>query len=616
MMSTLDLKQAFIDGAHDTLRAARRDWQEVKKGAVAVKDGAIEAAYGVGDAVQGAIAFPEVALQYITGTSGRLGQLNSWSRFASRYEDNGVDSPTLRTIEVFNHMVYGSLDLLSGHLLYSGAKACGIEQYTPFFSPAPTTIRGIASDFTNVAFMAVMPEAGRVVKAKLGLPAKAVPVSEGSVFQELAESAERARYISEMAQGQARLNALKAEMAAAAQDGVAFNRWATNGERGAIILSKPKTIKWDVLARTYTPEAFLDAVKQRFAYIKVEVIRQVDAGRSATQILEWYNERVMPELQVLLSAINEVMKTGDEAGRLLHNFRNRISNLYGLLPMFLEEGSLGEVRILCAPPKSSLNSIFGTLSIKFDDLARIDTKSLAGVCVAPQVSIDAFMQILENWVQNAVEHRKDGQPVAQIEARFTGRVLAMVDKGKGMSPTQVERANAGIRSHNGEAVVVDSLETLGHGFGIQTVHELAAEMGAQVVYSSAEGERTTAALIAQEPGFFVPDAMTYIFTDEGHWGHLEAMVKELSTEQRLRLVGELSTISVDIIDAFYSKYRELAKAHQDRTPAIDIARRLLQRYAPYLEALVGDDPIVRDASVTQTCNKIMNAMSGVVNPPQ
>lgn len=608
-MSTLGLKQAFIDGAHDTLRAARRDWQEVKKGA-------IEAAYGVGDAVQGAIAFPEVALQYITGTSGRLGQLNPWSRFGSRYEDNEVDSPTLRTIEVVNHMVYGSLDLLSGHLLYSGAKALGVEHYTPFFSPAPTTIRGFASDFANVAFMAVMPEAGRVVKAKLGLPAKVAPVSKGSVFQELAESAERAQYLSEMAQGQARLKAMKAEMAAAAQDGVAFNRWATNGERGAIILSKPKPIKWDVLARTCTPEAFLDAVKERFAYFKAEVIRHIDAGRSAPQILEWYNGKVMPELKVLLDAIKQVMNTSEEAGRLLHNFRNRIMNLYGLLPLVLAEGSLVEVRMLCSPPKSSLSSIFSALAIKYEAVAWLDTKGLTGVRVAPHVSIDAVMQVLENWVQNAVEHRRDSQPLAQLKAHFTGRVLAMVDKGKGMSPTQVERVNAGIRSHNGEAVGVVSLETQGHGFGIQTVHKLAAEMGAQVVYASTEGERTTAALIAQEPGFFVPDAMTYIFTDEGNWGHLEAMVKDLSTEQRLRLVGELSTMSVDIIDTFYTKYIDLAMTHQDRTPAIEIAHRLLKRYAPYLEALVGDDPIVRDASVTQTCTKIMNAMSGLVNPPQ
>lgn len=595
------LKQAFIDGAHDTMNAARRDLPKVR-------DAVVDVAYGVGDAVKGAVAFPEVALQYITGTSGRLGQLNPWSRFGSRYEDNGWDNPATRTAEIFNHMVYGSLDLLSGHLLYSGAKALGVEQYTPFFSPVPTTVRGVASDLTNIAFLAAMPAAVRVVKTRLGIPAKVLPTSETAVFKELAELSERAQYAADVAKGQARLDAMKAEMAAAAKDGVAFSRWATNGERGAIILGKPKPINWIVLAKTYPVDPFLDAVKQRFAYFKSEVIRQLDAGKSGPEILEWYNTTVMSELRVLLEAIKRKMQEGEDAGRVLHNFRGRISNLYGLLPMFLEDGNLGEVRILCAPPGSSLKSVVTTLLTKYENVTRIETNGLAGVCFAPHVNLDLVMQVLENLLQNAVEHRKAEQPVAQVQFRFAGSVMAVVDKGQGMCEAQLARVNAGIRSHDGQLVVAETFETQGHGFGIQTVHQLAAELGLQVVYSSTEGDGTTAALISKEPGIFVPDPMTYVFTDEGSLSHLETMTKKLSTAQRLQLVQGLSKISVDVVDSFFSKYMELIQNRQDPSPAVDIAQRLLKRYAPYLEALVGDDAVVIGAVATQTCLKIIRSM--------
>lgn len=377
---------------------------------------------------------------------------------------------------------------------------------------------------------------------------------------------------------------------------------------GAINLGNPKPINWIVSAKTYPLYPFLDAVKLRFAFFKAEVIRQMDAGRSAPQILEWYNDVVMSELKVLLDAIKEKMNESEEAGRVLHNFRGRISNLYGLLPMFLEDGSLGEVRILCAPPGSSLSSVVTALVTKYEALAQIQTKGVAGVCFSPHVNLDIVMQILENLLQNAAEHRKPNQAVAQVEFRFAGSVLAVVDKGNGMCESQVERVNTGVRSHDGAPVVAETLETQGHGFGIQTVHKLAEEVGLKVVYASMEGDHTTAALIATKPGIFVPDPMTYIFTDEGNWDHLEAMTRGLATEQRIQLVQSLWKISVDVVDAFFSKYMELIESRQDPSPAVDIARRLLKRYAPYLDALVGDDPAVMGSEVTQTCIKIVKNM--------
>ena len=168
------LKQTFIDGAHDTLRAAHRDWQTVKKGAAVAADGAVDAAYGIGDALEGIVMFPSTTLQHIINGDQTLS-----------------DNSLLRTVDTVNHMVYGTLDLVSGHLLYSGAKALGIEQYIPYFRPAPTTVRGMASDLTGVAALFAMPAAGRAAKVRLGIPEAPVPVYETPLARELAAAAQK-----------------------------------------------------------------------------------------------------------------------------------------------------------------------------------------------------------------------------------------------------------------------------------------------------------------------------------------------------------------------------------------------------------------------------------------
>lgn len=404
----------------------------------------------------------------------------------------------------------------------------------------------------------------------------------------------------------------KVRWADAARSDAAFKMWSSSGGLRKITMAKPKPIKWSVLATSYSLFPFLDVVKQRFAYFKGEVIRRLNLGQTGPQILEWYNDRVMPELRVLIDAIQGKMQESQEAARVLHNFRNRISNLYGLLPMFLEEGSLAELRILCAPPGSSLESLVTALSAKFENGARIETRCLAGVCFSPAVSLDVVMQIFENFLQNAVEHRKVDQAVAQVTVQFAGGVLVFEDHGTGMSEAQVERVNAGVRTHNGEVIEAETRDTMGHGYGIQTVHKLAQEAGLRAVYSSVEGDLTKATLVPILTGILVPDPMTYIFTKDGTWENLEVMVRGISTVQRLQLVQALSKISVDVVDAFFSRYMGLIETQQDPGPAVDIARRILAQYVPYLERLVGDDPVVRFAPVTEMCYKLIQSMSNLV----
>lgn len=190
-----------------------------------------QVASGVGKAVEGFINFPTVAFQYITGTTTHFGEMESWSKIGQRFSGDYGDDPVNRAVNVFNHMVYGTLDLVLGHLPYKASVALGTQTYTPFFSPAPTTLEGLATDATNIGFLFALPAAGRAVKTAMGIPAKPVPVSETVLFQELMEAKERTEWQVMTAQAEARIAALQAERQQAAQNSSTFSAWM-RGEQG------------------------------------------------------------------------------------------------------------------------------------------------------------------------------------------------------------------------------------------------------------------------------------------------------------------------------------------------------------------------------------------------
>lgn len=102
-----------------------------------------QVATGVAKAVEGVINFPTVAFQYITGTTTHLGEIGPWSNFGQQFSGDYGDDPVNRAVNVVNHMGYGTLDLVLGHLPYQASMALGVQHYTPFFSPPPARLKGM-----------------------------------------------------------------------------------------------------------------------------------------------------------------------------------------------------------------------------------------------------------------------------------------------------------------------------------------------------------------------------------------------------------------------------------------------------------------------------------------
>lgn len=224
-------------------------------------------ATGVGKAVEGLISFPNIALQYITGTTRHLGEQASWSQIGRRFSGDYFDDPATRAIDVVNHMIFGTLDLISGHLLHRAAETLGIQSYTPFFSAPPTTIEGWATDITNIGFLFALPAAGKALKSSMGIPAKPIAVSETALFKEWSEVAERAEWQAMVTRAQARMTELAVARNQATRSPSHFNAWMREGQgvwgsqRGAIGMS---------------PEPQVSAIIQRLGRPLYDRVAEID----------------------------------------------------------------------------------------------------------------------------------------------------------------------------------------------------------------------------------------------------------------------------------------------------------------------------------------------------
>lgn len=169
-----DLKRAFAYGAQDTLHAATEDWHSVKHGAAIAADVAVEAAQGIGDALEGLVNFPATALQQVISGNQTL-------------SDNSIT----RAAAVGNQMIFFLPNLAAGEWLHNGAKAVGIETYTPFFTSVPRDVRGVVCALSSAGMIFAIPAAKAKGYAALGIPEKAVPVAETPLVRQLAAAVQQ-----------------------------------------------------------------------------------------------------------------------------------------------------------------------------------------------------------------------------------------------------------------------------------------------------------------------------------------------------------------------------------------------------------------------------------------
>lgn len=147
-----------------------------------VTDGAIEIVRGLGDAVTGLVAFPEDTARYVTGTDESYGQRRSWAYFGDSAQFNwSMRNPVFRVMDVANSVVYGGVNLVLCYTPHSLSRELGLD--IPYFSPPPATTRDAARDSVFLATILFGPTAVATGKRAMGIPEKAVPVSESAVAQ-------------------------------------------------------------------------------------------------------------------------------------------------------------------------------------------------------------------------------------------------------------------------------------------------------------------------------------------------------------------------------------------------------------------------------------------------
>jgi len=121
--------------------------------------------FGVGDAIWGALTFPDKALKYWFGVDKKLGQNRPWSfsNIGREWDTSLQGNPLYRIPDTAAHLFYGAINTLTAglpHKIFNEELGLGIE----YFAPPPTDLRGSAQWVTQ-GVLAALPLRGAVGKA-------------------------------------------------------------------------------------------------------------------------------------------------------------------------------------------------------------------------------------------------------------------------------------------------------------------------------------------------------------------------------------------------------------------------------------------------------------------
>jgi len=124
-----------------------------------------EIVYGLGDAVWGALTFPDKAFKYWFGVDQKLGQDRAWSfsNLGREWDWSLQGNPIYRVVDTAAHIFYGAINTLTAgipHQVFNEKLGLNIE----YFSPPPQDLRS-ASRWLTQGFLTLLPLRGPVGKA-------------------------------------------------------------------------------------------------------------------------------------------------------------------------------------------------------------------------------------------------------------------------------------------------------------------------------------------------------------------------------------------------------------------------------------------------------------------
>lgn len=362
---------------------------------------------------------------------------------------------------------------------------------------------------------------------------------------------------------------------------------------------------WEALASRGDTAIFVEVLDQRIKSMNAEVVTQIESGKAGSEIIQWFNDVIVGELRATDTAAQKLPKTALDQ-KLLHDARNRRVVLQSRIPMLLQMGRLDEAKAACQPAASDLKALIVGLKTKFEDKAIFELKGLEGIHLAPHLNPDHLAHILENVVQNAVEHPKPDQKPTLIFTYESG-ILFVTDDGKGMSAETLENLRAGKRVHDDQVVDVEDTRSFGHGFGVGQIFDYAKQLNMDVEYDSDLGVGTTVALTPAPDGF-VPDPIHFVLTGSGDFGQLGKMVEVMSDLQRVVLMTQLWIIADAIGDEFLPQMQTAVANHTSWKPLQKRAQQILERYTRYMDIVLKGHPELKRLNIVKKCDEIRNIL--------
>lgn len=248
-------------------------------------------------------------------------------------------------------------------------------------------------------------------------------------------------------------------------------------------------------------EVFFREVEDREQALYVKILELVDSKINNIALTQLIQDEILPELFTMCDSI--CLVAGRFSTPRTHAIKHDVVGRKFNLKMLLVGNVLtDEIR--------QMLRTFATLSTSsLDGVVKFIGILTPGVIARPDAlhyyltdpgQMGPFRRIVENLLRNSGQHPREGGDVTTVEVTLEANRLTFRDNGAGMSPQTLADIRAGERLHNG--VVLEETDESPHGFGWQSIREMATALGISVDIDSRWGLGTTVTLLLPE-GFLV-----------------------------------------------------------------------------------------------------------------
>lgn len=309
---------------------------------------------------------------------------------------------------------------------------------------------------------------------------------------------------------------------------------------------------WEALAASGDFQKLSHTVIEALRHIQRELADRIDREEYPPEILKWYLDTVVPQLNRILKLVSG----SRESAELI----DRIWPLIAVVPMFLQSQQLNTVRELVVQSPRDLSAIIDEIVARYADRILVTQIDTLGVRLAKSIDLEKFKFLLEEIIRNAAAHPHPGSRIVRITIDLSvGSIVIRSD--------DQQRRNS---------MTWDDLWRMADELDI-------------ALENNRNGNESVATLILPD-GFSEPDPLQFVLGRQGDPIVFQILIDAMTPEQRLNMLQDMKWLMDRIEDQALSQGLDMLQATDGGGHYVQNLEGVAKRMELLMRMLVEDLP--------------------------